>query len=183
MSKKQLKRGVIIQLLLPFAFYLFNVCFFALPAAASEKPDSQISGMMAMVKLAMAYKNGQAQLSHEELAAIKEEAFAMLDGVFQKIDEAGITVQDLKKYERILPQKVVDALSTLITVSRLNVSTEDKIAGMVGVFASCDSYLYTFLVLIAFNFVFGSIPVIGQLIYLGEVAFAVFTVLCYLGLV
>ncbi len=169
--------GVIIALV------LFSASLFPFPATASEKPDTTISGMIALMKLALAHKNGQVQLNQEEIAAIKEEAIATLDAMFQKIDKAGITAEDLRKYEQILPKNLSKILGNLLAVSKLNASTEEKIAAMMGTFADCTSYLYTFLALLAFSFVFGSIPVIGSLIYLGEVAYAVFAVLCYLGIV
>jgi hypothetical protein len=165
------------------ALYLLSASLFPVSAIASEKSTATLSGMIAMVKLAAAYNSSTAQLNQDEIAAMREEAYATLDDIFQKIDQSGITIQDLNKYEQILPHKITDALSTLISVSGLNLSTEDKIAAMMGVFASCESYLYTFLVLIAFGFVLGGIPIIGDLIGLAQLAYAFLTVLCYLGLI
>ena len=152
-------------------------------AQGNQAPD------IAMLKLAQAYNDGKVELTEEEIAAIKVEAAVAIADALENIKQLGISERGITKY---LPKNLATILSNVVSVSKQNISNEEKFSALVRTYGSnCQSYLVTWLSIYLVSIALGSflilIPFIGTvisaLVGLASTIFFWATVLCYLGII
>lgn len=154
-------------------------------AQGNQAPDFSV------LKLAQAYNAGKIELTQEEITAIRTEAFLVLGDALEKIGKLGVSAEDIQKY---LPKNLANILANVISISKQNISAEEKVSALVKIYDSnCQSYLVTWIAIYLGNIIAGvfltliTIPVIGpliiQIIGLASTIFFWATVLCYLGVI
>ena len=168
---------------LTIAFLCVASSFCPVYAQGSQAPD------ISLLKLAQAYNAGKIELTQEEIAAIKIEAAIAIADALENIKQLGLSEEDITKH---LPQNLATILANVVSVSKQNISIEQKVSALVKTYDSnCQSYLVTWLSIYLVSIVLGSflvlIPVIGTvlaaLIGLASTIFFWATVLCYLGVI
>jgi len=94
-----------------------------------------------------AYKNGEITLTAEEIAAIKEKYMGYLEGAFNEINkpENEFYINYLLKTSGLLPASVSAVASNIIGVSKLNISTEEKIELLMATNIDCTDILDVFV--------------------------------------
>ena len=152
-------------------------------AQGNQAPDFSV------LKLAQAYNAGKIELTQEEIAAIKIEATIAIADALENIKQLGISEEDITKY---LPKNLTTILANVVSVSKQNISIEEKVSALVKIYDSnCQYYLTTWIAIFLGSIVLSplvsAIPVIGTvlaaLIGLAKTIFFWGTVLCYLGVI
>ena len=168
---------------LAIAFLCVTSSFCPVYAQGNQAPD------ISLLRLAQAYNAGKIELTQEEIAAIKIEAAIAIADALENIKQLGVSEEAIAKY---LPKNLATILANVVSVSKQNISIEEKVSALVKTYDSnCQSYLVTWLSIYLVSIVLGSflvlIPVIGTvlaaLIGLASTIFFWATVLCYLGVI
>ena len=168
---------------LAIAFLCITSSLSPVYAQGNQAPD------ISLLRLAQAYNAGKIELTQEEIAAIKIEAIIAIADALENIKQLGISEEDITKY---LPKNLATILANVVSVSKQNISIEEKVSALVKTYDSnCQSYLVTWLAIylgaIVLTPLLSAIPVIGVILApLVSVASTIFfwgTVLCYLGVI
>ena len=133
------------------------------------------------------------QISDENAAKLKEQAFIAFENASRKIAELGLSEADIARYEKTLPQNLMKRLYAVIEVSQMNASPEEKVKTLMQIEGyNCYDYLMTWLTIEVVEIFLGTscqiLPDITcelalDLLRLADTVFFWATVLCYLGIV
>ena len=133
------------------------------------------------------------QISDENAAKLKEQAFIAFENASRKIAESGLSEADIAQYEKTLPQNLMKRLYAVIEVSQMNASPEEKVKTLMQIEGyNCYDYLVTWLTIEVVEIFLGTscqiLPDITcelalDLLRLADTVFFWATVLCYLGIV
>ena len=133
------------------------------------------------------------QISDENAAKLKDQALIAFENASRKIAESGLSEADIAKYQKILPQKLMQRFYAVIEVSQMNASPEDKVRTLMQIEGyNCYDYLVTWLTIEVVEIFLGTscqiLPDITcelalDLLRLADTVFFWATVLCYLGVV
>lgn len=149
----------------------------------------RILAMVMVCGFCLGISVSQAAAMERQDLKIEETAIAGIEKALEQIEELGYSQADLEQYEEVLPQKIAETLNTLITISELNISTEEKVATLLQEIQSdCSSFASTWVTLQVLLFVFTSIipiiplPLISLLGFAANIYFWL-TIFCILGIV
>ena len=133
------------------------------------------------------------QISDENVVKLKDQALIAFEKASRKIAESGLSEADIAKYEKILPQKLMQRFYAVIEVSQMNASSEEKVRTLMQIEGyNCYDYLVTWLTIEVVEIFLGTscqiLPGITcelalDLLRLADTVFFWATVLCYLGVV
>lgn len=154
-----------------------------------------------LMQLVLAYQRGEIELTESDRARIKQEAFAELEGIFIKLTEFEDSYRQYNaqyNFEKYLSQDAKNFVDTAFTISKSDLSTQEKMETLIKISANCGSYLGTGIsfVLGAFalaivsafvSFISTGLSLIIQLasgIFSAIGSFSLFAaMLCYLGII
>jgi len=127
------------KLLLPFIVFLFSFPAFAQETSSPslDEPNNKFLEfkqkfyeLIELRELAIAYKEGEIYLTEEEIGDIKEKILGYLEETFQELNKPGYQpyVQLLREQANsYLPETVAVTLNQVINISKLDLSTEEKV--------------------------------------------------------
>jgi hypothetical protein len=155
------------SILLSVMLLLATMCtqaFAKTPQVAISKAYQRCLEVQKTNNIIKAYKNGEIALTEEQIAAIKEKYLGYLDEAFAEINkpENEFYINYLLKTAGLLPANVSQTVKDIISVAKLDISTDEKLeilatnsicSDLVNVAAACLALgLYFLFALAVFGF-------------------------------
>jgi hypothetical protein len=90
-----------------------------------------INRNLALLSIAFKYHNGEITLADDELLIIKQDCIQQIGDIFEQIDylicRFGYPTEAFNRAETIVPKQLLDYTKTVVEISQLNTTTDEKV--------------------------------------------------------
>jgi hypothetical protein len=90
-----------------------------------------INRNLALLSITIKYHNGEITLKDDELLNIKQDCIQQIGDIFEQIDflicRFGYPTEAFKRAEAIVPKQLLDYTKTVVDISQLNLTTDEKV--------------------------------------------------------